>query len=546
MAFRDTFISFGTRALASARDAGATLLRAVRPGEREPAPNHAPDVMAPWPNIDRYPIIIGSQLTFPYISACQRQALFGYRLQWIDLLRELIRRDPSAYGNLTARVLASAGGRIQVVSAAQRFPATETGKAERERVRIIRQQAGLAPELPSMSDDERVLADQIAAHVQRQVDALPRKPQTLAQQLWGIYYGPVGNELLWDRTPSEWRLRELHYLHPRRLAYPNQSNWHPHIWDQGLIAPTGPEWRDYLTQGLFGLDVCDYPNKFLIHVPEVLSGYPTEDGLGFVLAWWIAAKLMGARSYMQFVEKYAKPGTVAKYNTKQSDGKPRDATPEDIELAKQVVQAMGYGGAPGAAIPDSIELELFGPAAMKGSSGTADPKTFVEWCDDQIARAIRTTDALQSLQRNGARSAMETLAKGANRVAFYDAMGLSGTWTRDVAASITRLNYPTLERLCPTIVIHVDDEPGPEVMLERIKDLVSVGAPVDADKAAAATGMSNLLATKGDAEARILYQAKAIEVLPPQKQTKDVDEVEETKAPADGAAVDSEEEEKDQ
>ena len=55
---------------------------------------------------------------------------------------------------------------------------------------------------------------------------------------------------------------------------------------------------------------------------------------------------------------------------------------------------------------------------------------------------------------------METLAKGANRVAFYDAVGLSGTWTRDIAAAITRLNYPSLERLCPAIVIHVDDEPG--------------------------------------------------------------------------------------
>jgi hypothetical protein len=542
MAFRNTLLTLGTRALASARDAGATLLRAVRPGEREPAPNHAPDVMAPWPNVDRYPIIIGSNLTFPYISACQRQALFGYRLQWIDLLRELIRRDPSAYGNLTARILASAGGRIQVVSAAKQFPATELGEAERARVQAIRQRAGLPSELPSMTEDERILADQIAAHVQHQIDGLPRKPQTLAQQLWSIYYGPCGNELLWGRTPSEWRLRELHYIHPRRIAYPDQGNFHPHIWDQGLVVPTGPEWRGYLTQGLFGFDVCDYPNKFLINVPEVLSGYPTEDGLGFILAWWIAAKLMGARSYMQFVEKYAKPGTVAKYNTKNNDKIPRNATPEDIALAEQVVQAMGYGGAPGAAIPDSIELELFGPAAMKGSSGTADPKTFVEWCDDQIARAIRTTDALQGLQKNGARSAMETLAKGANRVAFYDAMGLSSTWTRDVAAAITRLNYATFERLCPAVVIYVDDEPGPEVWLERIKDLVSVGAPIDADKASAKVGASDLLATKGDSEARILYQAKAIEALPPQKQTEDVEETN-TEAPKDGAAKTTKEDE---
>ena len=533
MSFRETLITLGNRAATSARNAGATLLRAVRPGEREPAPNFAPDVMSPWPNTDRFPIILGSQLTFQYIGATKRQARFGYRLQWVDLLDELIERDLSAIGNLTGRILATAGGRIQVVSAATRFPLTDLGEAERARVEAIRQAAGLSASLPTMSDDERILADQIAAHVQQQIDGLPRKPQTLAQQLWAIYFGVTANELLWTRTPDEWRLRELHFIHTRRIAYPDQDNWHPHIWDQGLVAPSGPGWKDYLTQGLFGFDVCDYPNKFLVHNPCVLYAYPTNDGLGTALAWWIAAKIMGARSYMQFVEKYSKPGTVATYNTKQSDGKPRTATPEDIELAQSVVQAMGYGGSPGAAIPDSIELELFGPAAMKGSGGTSDPKTFVEWCDNQIARAIRTTDGLQGLQQNGARSAMETLAKGANRVAFYDAVGLSGTWTRDIAAPITRLNYPSLERLCPAIVIHVDDEPGPEVIIERVKDLVSVGAPLDADKVVAKVGMSDVLAAKGDKESRILYQAKAIEALPSVQQQTPIQEVQ-SEAPAEG------------
>ncbi|HRT22335.1 MAG TPA: DUF935 family protein, partial [Candidatus Hydrogenedentes bacterium] len=295
--------------------------------------------MSPWPNTDRFPIILGSQLTFQYIGATKRQARFGYRLQWVDLLDELIERDLSAIGNLTGRILATAGGRIQVVSAATRFPLTDLGEAERARVEAIRQAAGLSASLPTMSDDERILADQIAAHVQQQIDGLPRKPQTLAQQLWAIYFGVTANELLWTRTPDEWRLRELHFIHTRRIAYPDQDNWHPHIWDQGLVAPSGPGWKDYLTQGLFGFDVCDYPNKFLVHNPCVLYAYPTNDGLGTALAWWIAAKIMGARSYMQFVEKYSKPGTVATYNTKQSDGKPRTATPEDIELAQSVVQA---------------------------------------------------------------------------------------------------------------------------------------------------------------------------------------------------------------
>lgn len=549
MAIRDTLFTLGNRALTTVRDAGATLMRAVRPGDRVNAPNFPADAMAPWPQVDRYPIRIGSRLTFDYIGAAQRIALTGYRQQWVDLLRELVQRDPSAYGNITARILATAGGRIRVVSAAATFAAGEQGDAERKRVQAIRETAGLAPFLPNLTDEERVLADQIAAHVQRQVDGLPRKPQKIAQQLWAIYFGVTGNELLWNRTASEWLLRDLEYIHPRRWSYPDQNNFHPHVWDQGSVVPT-EAWDKYQTTQPFGIDVYDYPFKFLVHVPEVLSGYPTEDGLGFVVAWWIAAKIMGARSFMQYIERFSKPGVLTTYNTSHDDGEPRNATPEDIALAQELVQKMGFGAIPGAAIPDSVKVELFGPGAKGNSGAAADPEKFVDWCDNQIARAVRTTDALQGLQNHGARSAMETLAKGANRVAFYDAMGLSGTWTRDIALPVTTLNYPTFERLCPAIVIHVDDEPGPEVWLERIKDLVSVGAPVDADKAAAKIGASDLLAAKGDKEARILYQAKAVEALPSVQQQTPMQEVEsdttsreETKQEQAAATADEEQEE---
>ena len=534
MAISDKLITLGNRALTSARDAGVTLMRAVRPGDRVNAPNFPADAMAPWPQVDRYPIRIGSRLTFDYIGAAQRIAMTGYRQQWVDLLRELVQRDPSAYGNITARILATAGGRVRVVSTAATFAADEQGEAERLRVQAIREAAGLAPYLPNLTDDERALADQVAVHVQRQIDGIPRKPQIMAQQLWAIYFGVTGNELLWNRTPNEWLLRDLEYIHPRRWSYPDQNNFHPHVWDQGSVVPT-EAWDKYQTTQPFGIDVCDYPFKFLVHVPEVLSGYPTEDGLGFVVAWWIAAKIMGARSFMQYVERYSKPGVLATYNTSNegSNGKPRNASPEDIALAQNLVQQMGFGAVPGATIPDSIKAELFGPGAKGNSGSSADPEKFVAWCDNQIARAVRTTDGLQGLQQHGARAALETLAKGANRVAFYDAVGLSSKWTRDIAAAITKLNYPSLERLCPAVVIHVDDEPGPEVWLERIKDLVSVGAPVDADKAAAKVGASDLLAAKGDANARILYQAKAIEALPSVQQQTPTQEVQ-SEAPADG------------
>lgn len=511
---------------------------AFRPGTRIDAPAFEADALAPWAQVDRYPIIIGSSLTFLYLGAAQRQARFGYRLQWVDLLTELIQRDSSAFSNIEARILVTAGGRVNVISAAAQFSDSDADAEKKALVIKVREMAGLPAELPNLTEDERILADQIAAHVQRQVNAIQRKPQILASQLWGIYYGVSANELMWDRTPLEWRIRGLNYIHPRRIAFPDQNNWHPHIWDQGLVVTSGPEWREYLTSGMFGIDVCDYPTKFLVHSPELLSGYPTADGLGFIIGWWIAMKIMGVRSYSQFVERFGKPGTLAYYNTGGTLGKPRDASDEDKAIAQAFIQAVGYGGAPGGVLPDSIKMELFGPAAMKGSAGSADPKTFSEYCDDQIARAVRTTSGLQGGQKYGSRSALETMMVDANRVANYDAAGLSATWTRDIALPIATLNYATYARLAPTVFIQVDNEPGPEVMLERIKDAVSLGMPIDADKAAGAIGMKNLLVAKGDRYARVLYLVKPVEpMLPTAEVVKEQDSEDPKKqvAPDEGA-----------
>ena len=92
---------------------------------------------------------------------------------------------------------------------------------------------------------------------------------------------------------------------------------------------------------------------------------------------------MGARSHMQFVEKHS--GDRSQHNTKQSDGKPRTATPEKTSSSRNpLCKPWATEVRPERRFPDSIELELFSSAAMKGSGGTSDPKTFVEWCDNQI------------------------------------------------------------------------------------------------------------------------------------------------------------------
>ena len=82
-------------------------------------------------------------------------------------------------------------------------------------------------------------------------------------------------------------------------------------------------------------------------------------------------------------------------------------------------------------------------------------------------------------------------------------------------------------------MIHVDDEPGPEVIIERVKDLVSVGVRSMLTRSSQRLACRTCSRPRGDKESRILYQAKAIEALPSVQQQTPIQEVQ-NEAPADG------------
>src|SRR5512135_438292 len=77
-----------------------------------PAPGDAP--LAPFPNFDRYPVVIGSNLTLQYISSVFRLATTGYRREYVDVLDELLERDPATYAVYAQRVFGVAGARWTV------------------------------------------------------------------------------------------------------------------------------------------------------------------------------------------------------------------------------------------------------------------------------------------------------------------------------------------------------------------------------------------------------------------------------------------------
>lgn len=409
--------------------------------------------IAPWPLVDRSPTILGSQLTIKYIASVWRLALQGYRQQFVDVLDELLDRDPGTFATLSQRVLSSAIGRVVLTPA----------KAERD-----------------TPDEERAKA--ICAMVQARLDAIPNFEEARAQLLWGLYHGISGQEIEWDRRAATgddlgWWVKSLSFIHSRRIAYPDWSEFEPHIWDQGAVQPWGysSTGQAFPTQGVFGLRVKDWPGKFIIHNATLRGDYPTRGGLGRMIGWYMAMKLMAVRVAGDYVERFSKPWAFAHYSTltQENGGHPRPADDNDIKIAKSALDALGVGSLNSAVLPDNIKVTLDGPG-IKNAGGGIDPEKMIKVCSNEIAKAVSGGTLTNDGAEVGARSLGEVHERNATKNSVYDAHTLAETLQRDLINWIVKLNCPGEEHLTPALSIHVEKVDA-AALLKRAAEFAALG-----------------------------------------------------------------------
>lgn len=415
---------------------------------------------APWPQIDKYPTVLGSNLTLTYLAAVFRMSQTGYRREYVDCLDELLERDAHAYCCYSTRILTVAASRISCSPA-------------------------------KCLDSEAETAKQIALEFEADLLGIDNLRQSLAALLWACYYGVQASEIGWAFT-DHWLPKQLFWIHSRRIAYPDPSSWAPRIWDLGGVSGWG--FLEGQTVQGFGIDIADFPNKFIFHAPQYRGDYPTRDGVGRETAMYSALKLMGLRGASQYIERFAKPWVTGTFAT-SDDGNPKRASKEGIVVAEKAIQALGSGAASGALLEDSFKLKLDGPGANSGAAGKLLHTEFVELCDKQTSKAVLGNSDSVDAGKNGSRSSTSERTKGQRSLYKYDAACLGDTLKRDLAMAWMRLNYPGLERLCPGVCVHIEEELTPQEVMAMAKDGAGIGMPIDADKVAARTGL-DLVAVK--------------------------------------------------
>lgn len=434
------------------------------PGDYVPLPGRGigdDGSLAPWPSIDRWPTIIGSNLTLSYLSSVYRSAQTGYRREYVDVLDELIERDPHAFAVVSQRIIGVASGRLTMIPA-------------------------------RCDDSEKERAKEIADDCEQALHGIEQRSQALSGLLGAIFYGVSAAEINWSVDGGKWTPTSLSWIHSRRLAYPDPNSWSVKIWDLGMMIgwgnTTGKRQNDATALG-FGLSPSDFPGKFIVHAPQLRWNYPTRDGLGREIAYWMALKLMAARNLSAFVERFGKPWPIGYYNsTIEGKDHPRAATDDDKSVLQATLQNLGAGNLNAAALPDSVRVDLGGPLASRLPPEL--PQTqLIRVCNGEISKAVLGQSDTTEAGGNGSRSAAEVRKSGTIELYRYDAACLCATLKRDLISVYVHLNFPGQEHLTPTP--HLDVEPPPDRMEESqiILNMVKSGAPIDADRAAQVTGV---------------------------------------------------------
>ena len=474
-----------TRARATTMRAGAIVRTGLVPGADRPPTKGAPsaippiettraqNAVAPAPLTDRYPLIIGRSLTDRYLGNVFRLCLSGYRMQYVDLLDELLEHDGHLYSVIEKRVLSTANGRLAIK----------------------------AFELPDDHPD-RKLAQDAADMVQREVNRIRNLTQSIATLVWGIFYGVSAAEIMWTKDADGWHVDRLDFIHSRRLSYPDAQSWSLHIWDQGQVLGWNNPWGESATNsGYFGTCVAAWPGKFIVFAPQLRGDYPTREGVGRQSASWALFKRIGARGAMDYLERFAKGFMDGTYAT-QDDGKPREATPEDVAELKDALGAIGPGGTSYAAHADSTNIE------PKGYEGAGTAKiTYSEWmefCDSQNSKIVLggtlSTDHKGSGGLGGSGTA-EVQERGEVDLEQFDATCLADAFDDSVVYWLVRMNMPEALRCVPKAFVNVDREPDAKTIIENTLNLTKAGARVDLEKVSSQTGLA-LIPQEADEQGR--------------------------------------------
>jgi phage gp29-like protein len=165
------------------------------------------------------------------------------------------------------------------------------------------------------------------------------------------------HELVWETTPTKWKLDRLEWVNPRFVRHDRETRREPQLLENGQQVP--------LQQF-----------KFAYLEIKAKSGTPIRGGLARVCAWAYMAKNFTFWDWVSFCEVYGVPFIVGRFDQTASEG-------DQDKLLRAVCSLAGDARA---IFPKNMDIEIKETGAKTASSALfGDCAAF---CNDEMSKAV--------------------------------------------------------------------------------------------------------------------------------------------------------------
>lgn len=400
--------------------------------------------VASAPFNDRFARVFGAALTPQQVTAVLSQAELGYMWQQADLLDEVRERDGHLHAELQKRELRVSGAAWELV------PPEGSGDLGTE---IARWCTARLTEIEAEEDLDRTFADAVT------------------DLMGAVYQGRTGFEVVWKQDGRWLYPSALSWIHPRRFAY--TTDWRLHLWDASGTGTTIDRPTD--VNGPFGqypgIALDRFPRgKFLIHRPRIRGVYPTREGLGRLLCWWSTFKRFDVRDLLAYAEWAGRGLRVGTFATGKGPLGDQAATPEDVNVLQEAMEAMSSATA--VILADTTKADL-----VEAPNNNDVHDRLASLCNDEISKAtVGGTLGSSVSKAGGSRSQGEVHERGELLIAKSDARSISAT-LRQLLAPMVAMNFGDRAPV-PAIVFAVDPAGDLDGLAKRMQVWHGMGGKI--------------------------------------------------------------------
>ncbi len=332
----------------------------------------------------------------------------------------------------------------------------------------LRAAASIKPKVvPAETDNEQdaKLAAEFADVVRRQLAWLGNLRQIILRLNWGHKNGRAAAEKVWKENSADskfkWRIDAIHWIHPRRLSF-------------------GPERelrvRDDLWGGMGfearGLDLRQYPHKFIGFLPQLFDEYPEREGYGVRGLYHSFFKRFGWREELVLLEVFGRPWrTLQQLEGATVNKETLDNAAEQIDEASANATMVA---------PPGTQLVTDQPGQGAGQVHTRVKQDANDEMSKLVLGEVRTSDAKPgALGSQGEAVALEVQTE----VKAQDCWNLSDLLTEGISVSVIGVNYGLdAIHLAPRVELPYELPPDRTVEIDRTHKAFSIGLPLKEDE----------------------------------------------------------------